>query len=393
MRKLLFAVSMLLLANVSFGYVFINSVPMKSAVYLDGTYIGVSPLVVRDELQGSHQIRFVKTGYFDSDIKVNIENSVTNIYTFLTPRAFSLYIPNQMSVQFDNHWYTNDTIRNLPDGFYRFDSGTDYISIKREYPRKAYFWVSVAATGIGLLNGIVGSINADDNYNQFLTADNAEDAISDMNRAMFWDNYSSIGYFLSAVGGTCTVVLAVDFAKFNAQNVHVEIDSAPNAASDVALYNKAMDYFTSGDMNDAATYFSKIIKDFNESKYTPISLFRRAGIYQSQNRYGEAIADLEMIKTVYPIYELYAFTLKTLGDLYYAQGAFTDAVSNYQETLLLTPSAGSEMNYWIVKCYVGQYKLSGDPALRTKIAKLIADYTASADNPENYKKELRELNY
>ncbi len=393
MRKLILSTALIFLANISFGYVFINTVPMKAAVYLDDVYLGSSPLIVKTEVTGSHQLRFVKPGYFDSEIKVNIRDQITNIYTFLTPQTFSLYIPNQTAVRVNNQWYENDTLRNLPDGYYRFESGTNYVIINRENPNKRFLWLGLTLTCVGLVDGIIGSIQANENYDRFREADNIDDAVSYMNKSMFWDNFSTVGFAMSVLGGATSVVFAIDAAKFNARNQRMQIDSDQNAATDTSLYNKAMDFFTSGDMNNATVMFTRLIKEFNDSKYTPVALFRRAGIYQAQNRMGEAIADLEMIKTVYPIYELYAFTLKMLGDIYYAQGSYQQAIEDYNEVTLLNASARSEMDYWVIKCYDAWYKQTEDSAVLSALKERLSAFLSSPDNPESYKTELQQLNY
>lgn len=393
MRKIVIIFTLMLCANMSFGYLFINTVPMKAAVYLDDVYLGVSPLIVKDEVRGNHQLRFVKEGYFESNVKINIKDPVTNIYTFLTPRTFSLYIPNQSAINLNNQWYENDYIHNLPDGFYRFESGTNYVMISRENPNLKFLWFGLALAGAGLVEGIVGSIQANDFYNKFMEANNAEDAISYMNKAMFWDNFGALGYILAGAGAATSVVFAIDTAKFNVQNRHINIDSDEFTATDTSIYNKAMDFYTTGSMNEATAMFTRLIKDFNDSRYTPIALFRRAGIYQSQNRMGEAIADLEMIKTVYPIYEIYAFTLKNLGDIYYAQTLYEQAIANYEEVIGLNESARSEMEYWIVKSYFEWAKLAGDAGIRQKFTEARDRYVGQAEYPSDYKNELKQLNF
>ncbi len=54
------------------GALYVKSTPSGASVYIDGTYKGVTPLVVSELSGGSHQVRLTKGGYYDHTRTVSI---------------------------------------------------------------------------------------------------------------------------------------------------------------------------------------------------------------------------------------------------------------------------------------------------------------------------------
>ena len=59
------------------GSLSIGSSPSGASVYVDGTYKGVTPLIVSDLSPGSHQVRLARTGYYDYTRTVSVTSGGT----------------------------------------------------------------------------------------------------------------------------------------------------------------------------------------------------------------------------------------------------------------------------------------------------------------------------
>ncbi len=59
------------------GSLSISSSPSGVSVYVDGTYRGVTPLIVSDLSPGSHQVRLARTGYYDYTRTVSVTSGGT----------------------------------------------------------------------------------------------------------------------------------------------------------------------------------------------------------------------------------------------------------------------------------------------------------------------------
>ncbi len=70
-----------LIINRSAGDIIIVTEPAAANVYLDGSYVGKSPLYYPAVIGGKHQIAFIKDGYNLKNIAVNVITNMTNIVT------------------------------------------------------------------------------------------------------------------------------------------------------------------------------------------------------------------------------------------------------------------------------------------------------------------------
>lgn len=357
MKKVL-VLMFILIATRIWGYVFINTQPMGSKVYLDETLIGISPVVIKEDLTGTHELRFAKTDYFDFYQTVNLSGTLTNIYSYLTPRSFSLTFPNQHSVFIDDTEYDKETIYSMPDGFYKFETGTNYIKVLRTNPNRRLFWASVSVAVIGVANAVIGKINADKYWEKYQNSATPQELIDNLNNTTFWDNYSYVGMATAGIGLGAGLYFTVDAIRFKEKNEEMLIETVQSTDNDSDLYNDALDLSTSGEYEEALAIYDSLIENYSESKYKPLSLYRRAQIYSMLENYDSAAADMELILSDYPIYEIYSLTLKALGDIYYDKTDYLSAIVQYKELAELNPSYTETMEELIAESYTAL--LSGD---------------------------------
>lgn len=81
--------ALFLLAAVPTGAIYVTSLPSGADVWVDGTYIGHSPLVIDALAAGRHALSLTKTGWSPQDIDVAVVASETAISSVQLQRATS----------------------------------------------------------------------------------------------------------------------------------------------------------------------------------------------------------------------------------------------------------------------------------------------------------------
>lgn len=390
--KKLFVFILILISTNLFGYVFVNSIPMKAQVYLDGEPIGETPMLIKKDLTGGHTLKFEKNGYFLREEKINIKNDVTNIYVELTPFAFSLYFPGQKVVTVNQKTYDNERIKNIPEGFYHFRPGKSGIDMTRRNPNKKYFWISLGVGLVGTAMGVNGIIFGQERYDSFKRADNYEDAVEALQSTATLDALAIIGMSMAGVGTLGTIYFGIDDVKYQAKAKQIKIDSEEYKSDDIVLYENAMDEYSQDNKAEALASFTKLQTEYPESRFLPVSLLRRSSIYAGDNDFEKAIADLENIKKNYPIYEIYEYTLKLLGDYYIGAKNYNQAIANYKEMQKVKKSyPASRTEYLIIKAMVAHYNATKDSSLLGELKKMIKTYTGNSEYPVEQRNELKNI--
>lgn len=349
------------------GVLFLNSIPLRAEVELDGKPIGRTPLLVTNIGAGSHKVVFKKQGFYPSEISVVNPQGVTNYYSFLAPESFSLNFPENMNVVFNDKSFKSDYIRSLSSGIYEFKPTPEALVIRPVNPNKPLVYIGGGTALFGLTTGLLSKFAADGYYSAFTNARTADEAIYNMNMTSFFDSLSIVGYSLTLAGTALGVTFFIDDMNFQARVTNIEIkDKAPDMR-DRDLYEKAMDSLSQLDNTNALGLLERLISQYPESQYFPVSLMRRARIFAVQGRYKDAQRDLETLRRDYPIYELYEMNLKELGDMCQTNGSFADAVRYYREMVPyvnLYPAWQPEL--MAAQALAAWYNKSGESRLKTE---------------------------
>ncbi len=388
-RIISWSLILLLGYNLGFGYTFINSLPMKANVFIDDKHVGTTPVLIKDQVTGEHSIRFELVGYYSSSIQVNVQSSITNLNTILTPQTFSLYLPGQQAIVINQQEYKNEEIKNLPEGYYHFKPGQDAVTMQRLNPNAQFIYISLGATIIGLAAGILGSLNANDSYNKFNQATTLDVAVNYMNAATFWDNCSIFGWTLTGLGAGASVYFLIDDANFAKENQAIKVASQSIQEEDVTYYEKGMDLISQGDTPNAVKNFQKIIDSFPNSRFIPSSLFRLAQVAFQNKEYNKAAEFLERIKREYPIYEIYELAVKQLADCYIALQSYDKAIENYKEVNQLNTIYSKEsIEYAVIDTMYLLYKKNKDPKVKEQLKKLVSEYTGNPSYSQDNKNSV-----
>ncbi len=330
MKKVILLLGLFFMNSYLYSYTFINSVPSGAEVTIDNVSAGTTPLVIKEKLSKKSTIIFKKTGYHPSSMTFSPQSSVTNLYSILTPDTFSLYFPDKNAVVINNRSYDNEEIRNIPSGYYHFKTENDAIYMDRVNPNRKYLIFSLVTTGIGLATGLVAHYTGNTAFDAYQNNTNASQVFSLLEQAKFLDILSWTGYGLAGLGGGFSLYFGIDALRYKQKNQSIEI-KGQDQAQDYQIYNLAMDQLSQEKTEDSLKNFSTIIEKYKDSKFVPVSLFRRSVLLQKQGKYKEAIQDLLLVKVKYPIYEIYETAVKYLADNYVMDQNYEAALQNYQD--------------------------------------------------------------
>lgn len=390
MKKIFVLLTVFALSAPLNATVFINTIPMNAEVYLDGELMGTSPLLVSEELSGDHEIEFVKENYSDYTLDLSLSGGSTNLSFFLTPDKFSIYFPGMTSVYINGEEYDNANINTLPTGFYFFESGEDYVSMTSQNPNDKYLWASAGITLAGILAGVTGQIIANDTFESFQSSADYQTALESLNKTMFWDNLSTVGFSLAGAGAGASLYFYFDHKRFKNATDGIEIESQAEEETDSGLYEMAMSYASASQDDLAIETYTQILSDYPDSKYLPLSLYRRAILYKDAGNAELAIQDLTRIRDEYPIYDIYSLTLASLAEIYVIQQDYENAVEIYSQIGEIDEDSKMEADYSIIMLY---FELALSEPDNTEYSDLLSEYASDfVENPDyddSYKDDVR----
>jgi tetratricopeptide (TPR) repeat protein len=392
MRLTTFLLFFLLMNSKLFCFVFINSVPMKADVILNGKVIGKTPLLIREELNGPCKIGLKKDFYMDTELNLNISTKITNLYSFLPPTSFSIYFPQETDLIINNKKSKSDYIKNLPQGIYEFNPLSNSLSIKRVNPNKTFLYFSLGLGALGLGTGLISQLLANNSYSAYQASKSFDEATNNLSSVTFFDSLSRAGYILGCAGTGLSVYFFIDDMLYNSRNQEIILKDNNSVPEDKDLYEKAMDYLSRLDNTNALAFFNQLIEKYPDSQYMPISLLRRASIYKGFAQYETALKDLKKLQLEFPIYEIYEVTLKTLADVEFLNGDFADAAVVYDDAVHFAKAFKPyELGYESLKALSKNYQQSKDGTSKARLSEAIRRFTDNPLYPEEFKRKAQEL--
>jgi hypothetical protein len=390
-RFTIFFILIPLIYSQAYGYVFINSIPMKAQVFIDDKPAGRTPLLIKDKVQGQKKITFKLNFYLDSEMNVAINND-TNFYSFLAPTSLSVNFPDRDNLIVNDKKYKSGFIKNLPQGIYELTPSKDSVSIKRVNPNKSYLYYSLGIGLAGIAAGVTGSVLANNSYNDFKKSKSYSETIKNINSTTFYDNMAVAGYAIGGVSLGFAGYFFIDDMIYNAKNDEIILKDKSAAAADKDIYDRAMDDMSRLNNANALNSFTRLIDQYPDSQFCPISLLRRAALYRDSGNINAAQNDLEKLKNDYPIYEIYDTTLKDLGDIYQIKGNYKAAVNEYHDAAVYSKNYKNyELDYEIIRCKAGIYKNSKNSETRNDLNNSVNQFIANASYPDDLKKKAREF--
>jgi len=301
---------------------FISTEPINAAVYVGDDMVGRSPLRIGTLQENSAvSLRILKSGYEEIEMEVELDDKRTQLL------YVTLYTPNVDIIlsQRDKDVYVNEVnagksplvLKNLPNGTYSFESDQERITISNaEYARmkkttkweiasSAFLWGAALGGGIYLKN------NDNEKSGDLLL----------LSSAIFG---GILGYNLLKLW-KINLNEKRDRAEMNA----IEI-SEISIEADRDMFTNAMEYMGKEYWDDALGKFKLLVSLYPDSQYVPLSLYQTGFIYYRNGEFQKASTQFQSFVYDYPIIEFYTFAVHDLIDSELRLGNVSEALSKYE---------------------------------------------------------------
>src|SRR5699024_6789629 len=105
----------------------------------------------------------------------------------------------------------------------------------------------------------------------------------------------------------------------------------PQAAK--AYYWMAEAELNDGNSEQARAYFLKVAEDYSSTKWAPKALYARGRLFLSEENYDASSKTFELLKKRYPNADITRRTAMALGESYYQQGRYKEAIGAFQDAM------------------------------------------------------------
>ncbi len=283
---------------------FINSFPYKANIYINKTYIGQTPYILRDISSSKIEIELEKQGYitFEKTFEIKDKNKYESIFVYLQQKNFSFAILEKANLNINKKIYDSPIqIENIPNGSYQiFKKGNTIYFIHD----KTKFYISLLSyiLTIGLTS--YGIYSKDP------------------------------GYFIFA-GASLIISIYFIFTTYFPTKVDYKINLNPLIKEDENIFIQAQTLINQMQYNSAITLLQQLINKFPESYYVPHSIYYIAFCYDALKNYEKSKYYYEQLLQNYPIIDFYDISYYSLAKIYYEVGLFEKSIQYFQNILFI----------------------------------------------------------
>ncbi len=121
------------------------------------------------------------------------------------------------------------------------------------------------------------------------------------------------------------------------------------------------------DYADSRVYFMELANDFPDSEWAPKALYARGRLYLSQQQYNASSIAFEVLKERYPNKEITRSVGTALGESYYMQGKYEEAIEALNSALPYLEGESQQKAVFLIaesQNYLGQYDAASKSYLR-----------------------------
>lgn len=302
------------------GGLFLNSKPIRAEVILDGTPIGITPLLVRNLEPGDHEVTLIKPGYLRQSESIVVPDSeYVSLTVTLEPNVFvGAFAANETEVA-GTLYSRQDARLILPAGTYEFSQSGTRLSLNPVYPNESALRGLRVATPVVVIAAIIATI---------------EDLIivEDPTRNYFTSRQPSPATFAAwtaaAASSGFLIALNRDKARYESEKVIEQLETELTDAEAEQFYLQGDLALEAGNLETALTNYTRVVVDGGDSEYVPLSLYKAARIYSISGQTDLALPLFELIAQDYPVQETYDRSLKSIADIYQS-----DDVARYDDAI------------------------------------------------------------
>jgi len=304
--------------------VFVDTDPMGARIFLDGTLLPErTPALLRGLTLGKHQVSLRRDGFVPALSAFEVaEGTVPTVEISLTPDSVVLAFPaNDQVVDAEGPHPTEGRQFRYPSGTYQLaDTQGRGLAMTPVFPDEGL--LAVAGWGLAVLVGASLASAASDIYhinNGWTTHP------SEVTAALWVSTLFELPWYGSLSGRKAR------FLRDAAPSVTALPERLDQAK---ALFALGEDSLQTGDLPRAAPLFTRVVKEFPESRLVPGAWFRLARIHSLTGRRDLALGEYRLVAETYPQAAVYDRAQKALADLYEAAGLPEKAIESLDRMVL-----------------------------------------------------------
>jgi len=285
---------------------FINSYPYKANIYIDKTYIGQTPFIIRDISSKNIKIKIEKQNYitFEKILEIKDTKKYESLFIYLQPKNFSIGILDRYSVNIDRKTYESPIqIENMPNGSYQVYKKNNTIYFIHD---NAKFYISLVSYILTLGSAGYGLLIGSPEY-------------------------------LIIAGLSMIISIYFLFTTFIPIKDDFQFNLNPLFKEDESMFSQAQNYISQSQFNSAIVQLQQILNKFPESYYVPHSMYYIAYCYDALGNFERSKYYYEQLLQSYPIIDFYDISYYSLAKIYYEAGLFEKSIQFFQNILFIDP--------------------------------------------------------
>lgn len=353
------------------NYLFINTSPLRASVFINGKDATLlTPCILKNDQVKNTVITVKKHGYKEYELTQK-EIGSGDVEITLIPLSFDLYFPQKNSYQIGSARIKGPVyVTGLKPGKYQMDYDNDKMVFQKSNAFIPY--EAGVGTALGLSFATMVALIALSEYNasQAYYTDNEVDYGYYTRTTQNLDiaKYIAIGTTASLTVAFSSVVAADLLSKNHNKKNEMEILNKTPSEQDEFLYQTAMQFTTSGEIDRSTKIMKTIITLYPESDLLPLVYYQLGQNYFIAGEYEQAKTYWDTFIRDYPTALYYDYVLKNLADIYVLSGDLDNGRMILERTVftdnILTRESIASLK---AKIDFERYKKSQDGTLYTKV--------------------------
>lgn len=328
--KVILLLNIFIMINIfSTEHLFINSSPIRAAVVINGkdTKI-VTPCILKDDQIKDSIISLTKSGYKEYRLS-DKEIASGNVNITMIPISFDLYFPEKNIYKIGSTQMKGPVfVTGLNPGIYEIDLLTDRMTFTKSNSFLPYETAVGTALGISVAAMIVSIVISEYTANMAYNSPKDSSDYDFYTRATRNIDYLKFGAIGSSVALTIGLssLIAVDVAlKSSNKRSSLKIVNKTPSNQDDILYQTAMQFTGTGEIERSSQILKTIISMYPESDLLPIIHYQLGQNYYILGDLKNAREYWDTFVRDYPVYLYYDYVLKNLADIYTVEGDLENA--------------------------------------------------------------------